>query len=317
MKHIGRALILWAAISGLVGTAEVKQRQQPVEAPKAVRAMPVCGARRTVIAELGKVRVRPWFQQALFDIKIRAGEIEFYADTRRKEVCPPGSYNVDLKSIGVLSAGMAGRDGFGLEIDGKKPFSSQYRRNPGVLILGYLVWNTAGEAQAFADAMNRLRAYARLYDPSTQRFPRACGAGEEAQSAAWRDFAQQAAAWRALPVKPPIPEEVRQHRVLAEHDFSDQKLESAVEHYESGLEIDALWPEGHFNAALLYAELKDYDDAVWHMRSYVELVPDARDARQARDQMVIWQDKLRQQTEAAPAPEQLTPPPRSKFGKAK
>jgi regulator of sirC expression with transglutaminase-like and TPR domain len=53
------------------------------------------------------------------------------------------------------------------------------------------------------------------------------------------------------------------------------------------LDIDSVWPEGHFNATLLYAELKNYDDAIRHMRAYLELVPEAPDAQAARDQMVM------------------------------
>lgn len=111
------------------------------------------------------------------------------------------------------------------------------------------------------------------------------------EPAAWTDFQKKAAAWRALSVKPALSETVRRERVLAENALREKDPKSAIEHYESGLQIDPVWPEGHFNAALLYAELNDYDNAVWHMRAYVELAPDAPDAQGARDQIAIWQDK--------------------------
>jgi tetratricopeptide (TPR) repeat protein len=110
-------------------------------------------------------------------------------------------------------------------------------------------------------------------------------------AAAWADFQQKAAAWRALPVKPALSEEVRLERVQAENAFREKRLADAAGHYESGLKINPVWPEGHFNAALIEAELEDYDKAIWHMRAYVELVPDATDSREARDQIAIWQDK--------------------------
>jgi tetratricopeptide (TPR) repeat protein len=110
-------------------------------------------------------------------------------------------------------------------------------------------------------------------------------------AATWANFQQKAAAWRALPVKPAISEEVRLERVQAENAFKEKRLADAVAHYESGLKFNPLWPEGHFNAALIYAELDEYDKAVWHMRAYVELVPDAPDARTARDQIAVWRDK--------------------------
>jgi hypothetical protein len=75
-------------------------------------------------------------------------------------------------------------------------------------------------------------------------------------------------------------------------DALNQKQFAAAAEYEAGLEINPLWPEGHFNAALLDAETKNYDDAIWHMRAYLELVPNAPDAQEASDQIVIWQEKL-------------------------
>lgn len=45
--------------------------------------------------------------------------------------------------------------------------------------------------------------------------------------------------------------------------------------------------------ALLYAELKYYSEAIHHMRAYLELVPDASDAQQARDQIILWQAELK------------------------
>jgi len=107
------------------------------------------------------------------------------------------------------------------------------------------------------------------------------------------EFQQRAATWRALAVKPPVSEEVRRRRLLAESAVSEKRFGEAVEQYEAGLEINPTWPEGHFNAALLCAELGYYSDAIHHMRAYLELTPDAPDAPAARDQIVIWQEKLK------------------------
>jgi tetratricopeptide (TPR) repeat protein len=136
------------------------------------------------------------------------------------------------------------------------------------------------QAQAFADALNRLRAFAR-------------GERTLEEDAVWRGFPQKATAWRALAVKPPLAEQVRKHRILAEKYFSDKDLYGAIGEYEAGLAINPVWPEGHFNAALLCAELASYDDAIQHMRAYVELVPDGSDTQSARDQMVIWEAELK------------------------
>jgi regulator of sirC expression with transglutaminase-like and TPR domain len=141
------------------------------------------------------------------------------------------------------------------------------------------LFGTPSEAQALTDALNRLRSAAR-------------GDDQELLEADRLEFQQEAAAWRAQAVKPAISEEVRRHRILAENAVKEQRFDSAVEEYEAGLAINSIWPEGHFNAALLCAELGYYSEAIHHMRAYVELVPEAPDAQQARDQMVIWEAKL-------------------------
>jgi tetratricopeptide (TPR) repeat protein len=161
-----------------------------------------------------------------------------------------------------------------------------------------LVWNTPGEAQSFANAVNRLRAAVRGDDLAIQ-------------PDAWNDFLLKATAWRALPAKPPVSEEVRQHRILAEHYVEVKDFDSALQEYEAGLAIDPMWPEGHFNAGLLYAELRYYSYAIFHMNSYLALVPDAPDAQQARDQVIIWQAEQRKAS-AASAPASATSPSPSK-----
>ena len=112
-------------------------------------------------------------------------------------------------------------------------------------------------------------------------------------------FTQQAAAWRALPSKPSIPEEVRQQRLLAENAVQEKKPDEALNHYETGLALYPTWPQGYFNAALIAAELGFYDEAVEQMQAYLELVPDAPDVQSARDQIVIWQYKAKHPVQAA------------------
>jgi regulator of sirC expression with transglutaminase-like and TPR domain len=124
----------------------------------------------------------------------------------------------------------------------------------------------------------------------------ACARGELTvdDAAVWRDFEQKAAAWRALPARPPLSDSVRKQQLLAEDAVKEKQFEAAAAAYDAGTQIDPMWPEGHFNAAAIYGELKDYDDAVWHMRCYLELLPNAPDAQTARDQMLLWQAKAEQ-----------------------
>jgi hypothetical protein len=135
-------------------------------------------------------------------------------------------------------------------------------------------------AKNFAAALNRLHVLA------------------NDNGAAWDQFRQQAAAWRALPTRPALPDAVRIQRIAAEDAIKNSHPDAAMNYYEAGLALYPTWPEGHFNAALIAAELGDYTDAVEHMQSYLELVPNAADAQAARDQIDLWQFKAGQQKPA-------------------
>lgn len=129
-------------------------------------------------------------------------------------------------------------------------------------------------AESLAGALNRLRALAND-NTSPQR------------------TRERAEAWRALPSKPPLPEEVREKRLLAENAVKEKRPFEALKYYEDGLELHPTWPQGLFNAALIASELGQYAEAIEHMQAYLELVPDAPDAQSARDQIVIWRSKAK------------------------
>jgi tetratricopeptide (TPR) repeat protein len=136
-----------------------------------------------------------------------------------------------------------------------------------------LSWPDETVAQEFADAFNRL-VYAAYHED-------------------FATFSAAAKAWRENPVKPPLSPEADRHRILAENAIKEKNLDSAIEHYESALDVQPTWPAGWFNLALIYAGQNDYSNAVGCMNHYLELVPDAPDAKDAREQMIIWEDKAR------------------------
>jgi hypothetical protein len=131
-------------------------------------------------------------------------------------------------------------------------------------------------AQSFAAAFNSLRAFARD------------------TNAPLRTFTARAAAWRALATKPPIPDEVRVQRMMAEDAFKANKPDEALHYYEAGVLLYPTWPEGNFNAALIAGDLGYYAAAIEHMQAYLELVPEAADAQAARDKILIWQTKAKE-----------------------
>ena len=106
-------------------------------------------------------------------------------------------------------------------------------------------------------------------------------------------FTLKAKEWRELAVKPPYPTEIERQRILAEHAAIEKKYDEALEHFEAGLRAAPLWPEGHFNAAMLCGELEAYSDAVEHLRRYLELMPDAADAPAVRVKLVVWSESAK------------------------
>ncbi len=117
----------------------------------------------------------------------------------------------------------------------------------------------------------------------------------EAKAAAkFEEFKPKAAAWRQQAIKPEMPEEAHRHQVLAENAFQSKDLGKAMAEYVAGLQVFPCWPEGHYNLAMLAGEIGSrpgYDIAVHHMKEYVELMPDAPDARAAKDSIIVWEDK--------------------------
>jgi len=146
------------------------------------------------------------------------------------------------------------------------------------------------DAKNFAAALNRLHVLA------------------NDNGAALNQFREQAAAWRALATKPPLPDAVRIQRIAAEDAIKNNHPDAAMDYYETGLAQYPTWPEGQFNAALIGAELGDYTDAVEHMQNYLELLPNATDAQSARDKIDLWKLKAGQ----SPSPPQPSVQPGEK-----
>ncbi|MEW6720342.1 MAG: hypothetical protein AB1346_07835, partial [Thermodesulfobacteriota bacterium] len=82
-------------------------------------------------------------------------------------------------------------------------------------------------AEGFVDGVNALRYYA-------------TGADLSDDASKFARFQEEARAWRALPVIPPLPEQVRQFRLLAEDAIRNRNFEGAVDYYEKGLQAAPL-----------------------------------------------------------------------------
>lgn len=105
-------------------------------------------------------------------------------------------------------------------------------------------------------------------------------------------FETEAKKYREAETKPELPESAREFKVRAESAVKEKRFLDAVEAYDQALQIAPWWPQGHFNAALILAELKVYGLAVDEMQRYLLLAPDAANARQAQDKIYDWKGKF-------------------------
>lgn len=104
------------------------------------------------------------------------------------------------------------------------------------------------------------------------------------------NFKPLAAQSRALKVKPSISEEQRKFIVQA-NVLTEQKMyENAIKLYNKVLEIDqTAYPAAYSNLALLSAQIQDFQAAIYHMKKYLLLEPEAPDARSSQDKIYEWE----------------------------
>lgn len=132
------------------------------------------------------------------------------------------------------------------------------------------------DAQEFIEALNVLRNAA---------------VAPDTEAADFDSFRSAARAWQELATRPPASDEMRTYRLVAEEALGRKDFFLALSLYEKALVADAMWAEGHYNAAVLSEQIGDYALAANHMRRYLVLAPDAKDASAARDLMLLWQYK--------------------------
>jgi tetratricopeptide (TPR) repeat protein len=106
-------------------------------------------------------------------------------------------------------------------------------------------------------------------------------------------FEPVAANYRELKIKPQISEEERKYIVQANSFNEEKNYSRAIELYIKAIEIDqTAFPAAYLNLALLSAQMKEYYPAVYYMKKYLLLIPDAPDARAAQDNIYIWEGKM-------------------------
>lgn len=98
-----------------------------------------------------------------------------------------------------------------------------------------------------------------------------------------------------------LPERADMYRVQAEASVREKNFNQAQVDYGKALEVAPWWPQGHFNRALMFGATGDYDFAIMEMNHYLELVPNASNAREARYKTYDWQQKINEEDANIPA----------------
>ena len=97
---------------------------------------------------------------------------------------------------------------------------------------------------------------------------------------------------KARPDIAQLPEQARKHALRAEVATKEGKFADAIREYKEALKISPFFPQIYKAQALNYEALKDYKQAITNLKIYLELYPDAPDAREAKDQIYKWEFML-------------------------
>jgi tetratricopeptide (TPR) repeat protein len=97
-----------------------------------------------------------------------------------------------------------------------------------------------------------------------------------------------------LAVKPAMPELARQYQVQAETYFQEKDFAKTTEAYGNLIGVAPWFPQAYFNRGFLEGEQQQqYRAAIADMQTYLKLAPNAADAREAQDQIYVWQAKAK------------------------
>ena len=91
-----------------------------------------------------------------------------------------------------------------------------------------------------------------------------------------------------------MPELARQYQVQAETYFREKDFAKTTEAYGKLIGVAPWFPQAYFNRGFLEGEQQQqYKAAIADMQTYLKLAPNAADARNAQDQIYVWQAKAK------------------------
>ena len=86
-----------------------------------------------------------------------------------------------------------------------------------------------------------------------------------------------------------MPEDARKYALRAELLVKEGDFEGAGAEYNKAIRTAPYIAQLYFNAALNNAELKKYPEAMSQMKVYLKALPDAPNARAAKDEIIKWE----------------------------
>ncbi len=89
-----------------------------------------------------------------------------------------------------------------------------------------------------------------------------------------------------------VSEDVRRYMVQAQAAIRDKQFAEARTLLAQARNYQPWMPMAWYNLGLVQAELGVFDDAIWNMRVFLMLAPDAPQARGAQDLIYEWERKL-------------------------
>jgi tetratricopeptide (TPR) repeat protein len=104
------------------------------------------------------------------------------------------------------------------------------------------------------------------------------------------NFKPVAEAYLALTEKPGISEEQRKYLKQAMVMNEEQQYQKAVLLFNKAMEINPVaYPAGYYNLALVASLAQNYPYAIFCMKKYMMLMPNAEDVRDAQDKIYEWE----------------------------
>jgi len=92
-----------------------------------------------------------------------------------------------------------------------------------------------------------------------------------------------------------LPEEARKHSLRAEVLIQEKDLSGAVKEFDQALGLAPFCPVLYYNQAVILANLKQYNQAVEQMKTFLTLAPEDQKAREAKDLIYQWEFRLERQ----------------------